>query len=392
MASSVNDLFYSRLPVNEIPLSDLLTEEHLFFKVPDTWYVVITDVKKSTRAIEQGKHETVNLLATGSIVAVLNIAYKSNLSIPFFFGGDGATFILPPSILETTLQALHVHQENTKKNYDLGLRVGCVGVADIYKEQHDLRITKLRTSQLFSIPVMLGDGLSYAEHVIKGEPYSLALSHYNSDALDLTGMQCRWDKIKPPQNYDEVVSLIVTARESEKQPESFKKVIDKLDEIYGGPERRKPISVPMLKLKATLEKIGQEMRVRFGGYRPIYLLHKWITTLLGYFYFRTKPGKRYLLQLVDMSDTLVMDGRINTVIAGTAQQRLQLVVALNELEAQGYIQYGLFVSKESIMSCYVRNMNENHIHFVDGSDGGYTKAAGMLKSKFGIATTPKIDN
>ena len=381
MTSSANDLFFSRLPVNEIPLSDLLTEEHLFFKVPDNWYVVITDVKKSTIAIEQGQHETVNLLATGSIVAVLNIAYKTNLSIPFFFGGDGASFIIPSSILTATLQALQVHQENTKKSYELVLRVGFVPVADIYKEDHVLKITKLRTSQLFSIPVVLGDGLTYAEQVIKGENYFLDLSRGNSDALDLTGMQCRWDKIKPPQNYDEVVSLLVTARESEQQAESFKKVIDKLDEIYGGPERRKPISVPMLKLKATLEKIGQEMRVRFGGYRPVYLLHKWITTLLGYFYFRTKQGKRYLLQLVDMSDTLVIDGRINTVISGTTQQRQQLVAALNELETQGFIQYGLFVSKESIMSCYVRNMNEDHIHFVDGAEGGYTKAAGMLKNK-----------
>src|SRR5688572_2052612 len=153
MANSPGDLFYSRLPVNEIPLSDLLTEEHLFYKVPDNWCVVITDIKKSTRAIEDGLHETVNLLATGSIVAVLNIAYKASLTIPFCFGGDGATFIIPPSILAATLQSLRIHQENTQKNYGLALRVGSVQVTDIYKENHALRITKLRTSQLFSIPV-----------------------------------------------------------------------------------------------------------------------------------------------------------------------------------------------------------------------------------------------
>src|SRR5207344_1117937 len=160
--------------------------------------------------------------------------------------------------LTATLQALQMHQENSKKSYDLDLRVGSVQVADIYKEDHILRITKLRTSQLFSIPIVLGDGLTYAEQVIKGENYFLSLARGKSDALDLTGMQCRWDKIKPPQNYDEVVNQIVTARASEKQAESFKKVIDKLDEIYGEQERRKPITVPMLKLKATFEKIGQE--------------------------------------------------------------------------------------------------------------------------------------
>ena len=92
MSTSTNDLFYSRLPVNEIPLSDLLMEEHLFFKVPANWHVIITDVKKSTEAVANGLHETVNLVATGSIVAVLNIVYKENLAVPFFFGGGRRHF------------------------------------------------------------------------------------------------------------------------------------------------------------------------------------------------------------------------------------------------------------------------------------------------------------
>jgi hypothetical protein len=49
-----NDLFYSRLPVNEIPLCDLLMEEHFFYKIPASWHVVITDVKNSTAAIQHG--------------------------------------------------------------------------------------------------------------------------------------------------------------------------------------------------------------------------------------------------------------------------------------------------------------------------------------------------
>src|SRR5687767_7980917 len=101
-----NDLFYSRLPVNAITLTDLLGEEHLFYKVPANWHVLITDVKKSTVAVGEGMHETVNLVATGSIVAVLNIAYKNHVSIPFFFGGDGATFIVPGLVLDAAIQAL----------------------------------------------------------------------------------------------------------------------------------------------------------------------------------------------------------------------------------------------------------------------------------------------
>jgi hypothetical protein len=381
MSAGTTDHFYTRLPVNQISLSELLMEDHLFFKVPSNWHVLITDVKKSTEAIANGFHETVNLVATGSIVAVLNIAYKKNLSVPFFFGGDGATFIVPASILDAVLKALILHQKSTEQNFNLMLRVGHIPVANIYAGNHSLHISKLRTSDIFSIPVLIGDGLSYAERLIKGDDYLLSPPNMDDDELDLSGMQCRWDKIKPPVNYDEVISLLVIAQDGAKQTEAFKRVIDQLDEIYGGPEKRSPISTPRLKLKGTLKKIGTEMRVKLRGYRLFYLLKTWFTTLLGTLYFRTKPGKNYLLQLVDMSDTLVIDGRINTVISGTKNQREQLEKALNELEKEGLIRYGFFVSKESVMSCYVRSMDENHVHFVDGSDGGYTKAASMLKKK-----------
>ncbi len=381
MSVGANDMFYSRLPINQITLSELLMEEHLFYKVPDSWHVLITDVKKSTAAVASGLHEVVNLVATGSIVAVLNIAYKANLTVPFFFGGDGATFIIPPSILDAVMKALLLHQENTQRSYDMMLRVGHVPVTDIYGNDHNLNISKLKTSELFSIPVVLGDGLSYSEKIIKGEDYMLKPLPVKEDELDLSGMQCRWDKIKPPENYDEVVSLVVIAGDGVKQSVVFKKVIDNLDEIYGKPERRKPITVSKLKLKTTLKKIATEMRVKLGGYSTIYLFRNWFNTLLGSLYFRTKTGKTYLHQLVALSDTLVMDGKINTVISGTKRQRELLQAALDEMEKNGEISYGLFVSKESVMSCYVRNMNEDHIHFVDGSEGGYTRAAGVLKKK-----------
>jgi Protein of unknown function (DUF3095) len=381
MAPGTTELFYSRLPVNQIPLSDLLGEQHLFFKIPDNWHVLITDVKRSTGAIENGLHETVNLIATGSIVAVLNIAYKAGVTIPYFFGGDGATFIIPPGLLNSALNALIIHKDNTIRNYNLDLRVGHVPVEDIYAQGHILSICKFRSSDLFAIPLLLGNGLAYAEKLIKGESYQLAPLSLANEDLDLSGMQCRWDKIKPPENFDEVVSLLVIAQEGIEQADAFKRVISQLDRIYGTPERRNPITISRLKLKATLGKIALEMRTKLGGYRPIYLIRTWITTLLGTLYFRTKTGRSYLTKLVDLSDTLVIDGKINTVISGTTTQREQLETALKKLEDEGLIRYGLFVSKESVMSCYVRNLNEDHVHFIDGSDGGYTRAAGMLKRK-----------
>jgi Protein of unknown function (DUF3095) len=381
MSANSNDLFYSRLPVNAIPLSDLLMEEHLFFKVPDNWHVVITDVRNSTQAAIDGKHQTVNLVATGSIVAALNIAFKSNVLIPFFFGGDGATFIIPPTLLDATLVALQQHRENTKANFALDLRVGHVPVTDIYKDGHHLRVSKLKTSDIFNIPVLLGDGLTFAEKKIKGLDYSYAPTTGVAEELDMSGMHCRWDKIKPPATNFEIVSLLVIAKEGMQQSSIFKEVMGNIDKIYGSQEKRKPISINKLKMIASFKKIGAEMKTRLGGFNAWYLFRTWATTVLGKAYFRTKKGKEYLYKLVDMSDTLVIDGKINTVITGTTAQREELNNALLALENKGSILYGLHVSTESVMSCYVRNMDDQHVHFVDGADGGYTKAAGVLKKK-----------
>lgn len=376
-----NDQFYTRLPVNHIPLSELLTEEHLFYRIPEDWHVIITDIKGSTAVVQKGLHETVNLVATGSIVAVLNISFKANITVPFFFGGDGATFIVPPAIKEAAIKALLLYKNNTQESFAMDLRIGTVPVSEIYAAGHTLRVTKFTSSGNFHIPVILGDGLHYAERQIKGEDYMLSGDLPAGEEIDLSGMQCRWDRIKPPEHHYEVVSLIVVATAAEKQAKVFQQVITHIDRIYGTPDKRQPISITQLRLKSTFAKLGLELRAKFGRKGMFHLLQTWLTNILGQLYFRTRPGRTYLTRLIEMSDTLVIDGKINTVITGTEVQRRQLVLELNKLEAAGEIYYAFYVSRESVMSCYVRDYKDEHIHFVDGAEGGYTHAAGVLKLK-----------
>jgi hypothetical protein len=385
----VNDQFYSRLAANKIPLSNMLTREHFFKDVPADWHVIITDIKNSTNAVAGGMHETVNLIATGSIVTVLNLVYKANITIPFFFGGDGATFLLPASMLGGVMEALVQFKANTLESFNLELRVGTIPVSAIYAEGHQLRLSKFQSSRILSIPVLLGNGLSYAEKVIKGEDYLFSLATPPPAALDLSGMQCRWDRIDPPEDHYEVVTLLVISGAGFDQGQSFKKVIKLIDDIYGSPDQRQPISVSKLKLKTTFTRIEMILRANLERIAVFNKIYTWLTYLIGYLYFSTQSGKDYLHRLVSMSDTLVIDGRINTVITGTAGQRKRMEQILEKLEKKGEIRYGLYVSKDSVMSCYVRDLQDDHIHFVDGSEGGYTQAATVLKAKLRVLATKK---
>jgi len=376
-----NDKFYSSLPENKIKLRDLLIRDNLFNKVPDNWQVIITDIKNSTAAVQNGQHETVNLIATGSIVTVLNIAYKANILVPFFFGGDGATFIIPPVIVDQVMTALLNFQKTTLANFNLDIRAGILSVKSIYENGHDLRITKFKSSRTLSIPIILGTGISYAERIIKADDYLYAEQHPDGAEPDLRGMECRWDKIGPPIDHHEIVTLLAVADASARQSEAFRKVMILLDDIYGPPETRQPISIPKLQLNTTFSRIEMEMRAKLEGVNFFRRIYTWLTHNIAYLYFRTRRGKAYLRSLVNRSDTLVIDGRINTVISGTESQRIQLQEALNKLEEAGEIKFGICVSQESVMSCYVRDLKDAHIHFVDGAEGGYTNAAGALKRK-----------
>lgn len=55
---------------------------------------------------------------------------------------------------------------------------------------------------------------------------------------------------------------------------------------------------------------------------------------------------------------------------------------LEELYQKGYIYYGMHESDNSLMTCFVDRLSEgNHIHFIDGGNGGYAMAAKGLKAQ-----------
>ena len=375
--------FYSSLPVHAGSIGSLIIQENLFINLPASWRVVVTDIKGSSGVVFQGGHKLVNLIATGSIVCVLNIAAARKIAVPFFFGGDGATFLIPENIAPEIFNSLSEYSLQIRENHEVEIRVGSVPVSRIYNAGESLKISRYQYSRSYVIPVILGHGLQYAENLIKEGPRdSLSAARHPADVM-LDGLQCRWDVISAPIDKDEVVTFLIAALPGTGQAPAFKGILDKLDEVYGDSVTRQPITVRRLRLSSTLGDAAQGMLIRMKSSRWLTSLKKRWLIILGYIFFRTNRGKHYLKTLTESADTLVLDGRINTVISGRKVQREAMVQFLNKLESDGLIIYGMDVSTASIMSCYVPDLTTGHIHFVDGHGGGYTKAAKMLKSKSG---------
>lgn len=380
MQKNSTDLFYSNLPIFEEGLISRLSNPNEFVDVPNDWHVIITDVKGSTQAIQNGLHQQVNLTATATIISALNIAKKKNLTFPFFFGGDGATLLVPGSMKDELLSALSIYKRNVLRAFDLELRVDEVPVSSLYEKEQVIKISKVKLSSKYTVPIILGEGLIYADNLIKSRHVELE-EESDESLLNLEGMECRWDAIKPSEKKNQVLCLLLRVMKSSDQARIFKEVFEIVEEIYGSFEERRPISIENLKLAAGLDRFDTENKLKFGSSSPKRIAKSIIGYVAGKVFLRRSSGKEYLKNLVELSDTLVLNGMMNTVISGTEVQRKKLDTKLQRLEEAGQIVYGMNVCNESIMSCYVQDRKDNHIHFIDGSEGGYTAAAIKMKRK-----------
>jgi hypothetical protein len=364
-----------------------------FTVVPDDWFVVLADIQNSTSAVEAGRHYEVNLIAAGSIIAGLNVARLRGVEVPYFFGGDGGLLLIPRELMGEVLASLYEHAFNSFRNFGLKMHVGSISIRDITEAGRWIQIAKLQLPGGLRKAIVIGDGFAYAEGQIKIKSPERENSAGIS-GLNLEGLECRWDRVKPPQQYQENVCCIVQCLSSNNQIEVYNRVMQAIERIYGGPTQRSPLSTEQLRLDLSSLKVKNEMLVKFGRWKPGYFMSTWMKNILGPYFFKKNlefegiRAQEYIRQVISNADTLTIDGKITTIISGDEEKRKELLKILDAEEKAGTIVYGYHVSKESIMTCYIENRDSKHVHFVDGSDGGYTEAAKVLKSKLKARSSP----
>ena len=345
----------------------------------------MVDVKGSTEAVRLGFHHEVNLAATGAIVAVKNRLRELDPShkVPYFFGGDGATFLVPEDLLTDLLEVLDRYKLHISNRISLSLKVGAHSMKGVLDKGHTIRIAKFAVNDLLTLPIVLGTGIKYAEQVIKNllddeeEKEQFAV-----EVVNLQGMECRWDEIAPPHQEDKVICLVAYCQEEDQQGRVYADVLKAIDESIGDYNSRQPLSRPRLKLDLAIGKVKKEMKARLASFTFWDLFKEWMLTLFGPYYFKyTNNGKKYLNSLMQLSHTLMFDGTFNCVLSADMDGVERLTSRLDLLEQNSSFCYGLHVTHASVMSCYVVDKERDHAHFVDGTEGGFTKAATVLKGK-----------
>jgi len=378
--------FYATLPT----VDDLwaLADPAAYVAVPDDWYVLVTDVCGSTAAVQAGRYKDVNMLGASSIIAVLNVL--PGAEIPFIFGGDGASMVVPPWHLAAARQALLGVRQLAATAYDLDLRVGVVPVA-VVSRHRPLKVAKFRQSAQYCQASFIGGGITFATELIKQDPlYRLEPKGKCAEA-NLTGLECRWQEVPSPQ--DHTLSLIVTALGSAPAGGThiYQEVVEAIGRIFGDPEAYHPVSMAGLQLAFSPGQLGAEVRLRSPTAsiwaRWQYQLRVWAENLLGMVFMRfglTAGGVNwgeYKSTLRAATDFQKLDDVLRMVIAGTSAQTQQLVRYLEQRSQSGHLAYGLHISDRAVLTCLIMNRQSCHFHLIDGAGGGYTLAAKAMKAQ-----------
>ncbi len=377
---------YQELPTFDT-FSDLCDVNH-YHEIGDDWWVIITDIQGSTKAIQEGRYKDVNLIGAASIMAILNVVRP--VEVPYVFGGDGATICVPDSLIEQVKPALRASKRMSEQQFGLGLRLGIVPVSVVHEAGKSIRIAKFKASEHYAQAMFDGDGLQYAEALVKDpDDTQYCLSDDPNDPCDgdFSGLECRWQDITSP--HGEMHAILISARSDDEKERRiiYQRVIDELNRIYPGDGSGSPVTQAHLKLSNDKKQLSGECKVRTYGKSSFgaWLYYKtlpWIVKVgkavmnlgLGHW-------KQYRATLIANTDYRKFDEMLRLVLAGSTEQRLKLEAFLEEEYQDGCVFYGIHYCESALMTCIIFQYHNNHVHFIDGNNGGYAMAAKQLKGQ-----------
>jgi hypothetical protein len=265
-------------------------------------------------------------------------------------------------------------------------------VSELKAAGHPVQVARFRASQHVRLAMLRGSGIGQAERWVKdverGARY--AVSSEGPDEASFEGFECRWQPV--PSRRGHIVSIIVQALDptEEERAASYRDTIATLEASLGD-DAGHPISLRGLRLGTLFGNYSIEARLRSGeaegpAFRAAqaYARKK---SMIGRALIAVGAsaggfdGKAYPKELVENSDFRKFDEALRMVLDLSDDQLAVIETELERARAEGHLAYGLHRAPSALITCFLRSFSGNHVHFIDGSDGGYALAARQLKAQ-----------
>ena len=361
--------------------------------VPADWWVLITDVVGSTENVRRGRYRDVNAVGAASIIAALNGA--NGEPVGYVFGGDGALVLGPPSCRAQVERAVGHAQTLARDAFGLELRAGLLPMAELLAMGGEIRMLGFRPVPGPLLVMLDGKGLHLAEAQIKGADTAERWALPPAPVLDVgifEGFECRWQPI-PSQRGAMVTLLVVPRGDRAQRSATLHACFDQVARIAGADP---PLREEAMRLSFTVgSREASVFTGRAGGWS--HLRERLVAgARVGIGQLLLSTGKRggsfdgatYKRSLLERTDHRKYDGVLRMVLDLSPEELSTLRTTLEAMRAEGRLDFGLHANEAAVLTCFVRDYAEQHVHFIDGSDGGYAMAAVELKKQLAELKSP----
>jgi hypothetical protein len=369
--------FYATLPVRRGFRA--LMDPARYTALPDDWSVGVADIVQSTKAIAEKRYKAVNMAGAAVIAAVTNAL--GGREFPFVFGGDGASFAVSPRDADKAREALAATAAWADGELGLTLRVALIPVAQIRREGLDVRVARYGPSDNLSYAMFSGGGLAWADAAVKRGAFAVTPAPPGSWP-DLTGLSCRFQEFRAARG---VILAVLVLPAPGADAAAFRALTEEIVALVeGSPAAGRPLPAGGPQMRWPPPGAALEAHALPGDnrFRRARVLAK---TLLYFLIMRS--GIRvggfvpaiYLRQVVENSDFRKYDDGLRMIIdcspelADALERRLAAAAAT--------ARYGLHRQDTAMMTCFTPSPSRSdHVHFIDGAQGGYAAAASALKA------------
>ncbi len=374
------DAFFNALP-KLTELNTVLIDEN-YQKVPDDWFVVAADVRGSTDAIEQGRYRDVNFIGAAVITAFMT---HVSPDLPYCFGGDGATLLIKEEMLEASERVLKSLCFWSESSFNLELHAGVIPISELRSRGAEVEVAIYKSADRFSQVMFKGGGLTLAEKLIKEDSLLRVIPAPLMQQTEIfAGLSCRWRPVRASKG----VTLCMLIAPPIKDSSVLSTFVQELESILGGSVKlSNPISMEAARYNSFASNMRRQIKVSGGCLNKHFIANMFelLITLFAFNLglFRLFPAlKNYISKLPQHCDFQKYDDTLRLVLDCSPQQSEKIINILESHALNGAIAYGVHASDAAQMTCYVESISDGgHLHFVDGSDGGYALAAKMLKQQ-----------
>lgn len=362
---------------------DRVVDPAVYRPFPDDWLVGVSDVVGSRVAIREGRYRSVNTAGAAVISALMNAL--DGKPFPFVFGGDGARFLVAPEDGEAARNAMARTANWVSAQLSLDLRVGMASIGAVRAAGHDVRVARYAASPHAAYAMFSGGGIEWVEQQLKAGEFGLEPAP--PDAVpDLTGLSCQWGPVRSSSGV--ILSLIVKPKDGTASAD-FAALVQDLLAVLKEASRLNPLPSDgpkfvwpgrRITLHARIDRTPSSSSFMARLRATVTAAMAWVLFKTGWRFGQFDPThyRRVLAQNTDYrkyDDGLMMTVDCTEAAASALERRLEAA------ETAGIALFGLHRQETAVMTCIVPSvLHDGHLHFLDGGDGGYAKAAGQLEA------------